>query len=435
MPPFLEHLFKGIPTWALLVLGAVAGSLKSVWNFVYEHTIGYFLNLISVNLSVEDTEHRDAYIWLSHWIEHNLKKRGISSLLLRRSLATQDDNNVYAKDSDYTLIPHYGTYYMWFDGKPMVVTHWRDDQQQMPGMRKMHSFEIQLWFTRKRKPLLDLLEKARTDYMATLPKSMNFYRWSAWERDWVSTPIALRSLDSLYMPNGMVGDILADAKYFLNNKQVYRELGIPYRKGYLLEGPPGTGKTSLIIGVASELNLPVYTISLNQPDLDGERLVNLMNSCAKPSIISFEDADCLSMTNTRDKNDTQAMTLTLGDVLNAFDGIGASEERIIFLTTNHPDKLDPALVRSGRIDRRFHIGYAADSELKEFYDRVTKLRELPPWEDFRARLPEQTTIADAQALAFQGAATLSSDAPLFQPTPEDDAEPDEEEETDALVAS
>jgi chaperone BCS1 len=418
MPPFLEHLFHGIPTWALLVLGGLAGSLKTVWGFLYDHTIGYLINLVSVNLSVEDTEHRDAYIWMSHWIENHLRKRGISSLLLRRSVATRNNSDPNASDADYTLIPHYGTYYMMFDGKPMVITHWRDDTTQTPGMRKMHSFEVQLWFSRKRKVLLDLLEQAKREYLASLPKSMQFYQWSARDWDWASMPIALRPLDTLYLPDGFMSDILADAKFFLNNRAMYRELGIPYRRGYLLEGPPGTGKTSAIIGIASELGIPMYTINLNDTNMTGEMLISRMNSCAKPSIISFEDVDCLRMTTDRSKD---SEGLTLGDVLNALDGIGASEERVLVLTTNHPEKLDPALVRSGRIDRRFHIGYAADAELRTFYDRVAKMRVLPPWQDFRARLPEETTIADAQALVLQGDNTLASDTPLF-------------EEIDALVA-
>lgn len=433
MPPALEHLFKSVPPWIILVFGAVMGSIRTVWDFLYEHTIGFLLNLISLSLTVEDIEHRDAYIWLSQWLEKNLQNRGINALLLRRS-AGIGGYDPDAHDNQYTLIPHYGTYYMWWNKLPMMVSHWKEEQQQ-PGARKMHSIYIQIWFTRKRHLILDLLLQARDEYLATLPKSMDFYRWSAHDYDWVPVQLPLRSLESVYMPEGLVQDLLEDMRFFIDNKQMYIDLGTPRRRGYLFEGPPGTGKTTLIIALASELKLPVYAISLNQPDLTGDKLTDLLNNCAKPAIVIFEDADCLQMTRKRDEAEESVLGTTpnglnLGDVLNALDGIGASEERLVFMTTNHPEKLDPALVRSGRIDRKFHIGYAADPELKRFYDRVAALRPLPSWEEFRERLPEETTIADAQALAFQGETALSRESVVEGY----EEEVDEGEETDAVAA-
>lgn len=412
MPPALEHLLKTIPPWAILGLGAVMGSLKSIWNFVYDHTIGYLINLISLSMTVEDIEHRDAYIWMSQWLERSLKTRGINALLLRRSQASSDDSGPDAHDKDYSLIPEYGTYYMRFHGFPMMVTHWKEEQQT-PGSRKMHSIYFQVWFTRKRQLMLDLLAQARDEYLATLPKAMDFYRFSMHDYEWVPVQLPMRSLESVYMPEGLVEDLLEDMRFFLDNKQVYLDLGTPRRRGYLFEGPPGGGKTTLIVALASELKLPVYAVSLNQDGLTGDKLTDLLNSCAKPSIVIFEDADCVSMTTKREadsNNSSDISSLSLGDVLNSLDGIGASEERLVFMTTNHPEKLDGALIRAGRIDRKFHIGYAQDPELRTFYDRVAKLRPMPEWDDFRARLPENATIGDAQALAFQGANTLAQPA-------------------------
>ena len=85
------------------------------------------------------------------------------------------------------------------------------------------------------------------------------------------------------------------------------------------------------------------------------------------------------------------------------DGIGASEDRVLFMTANDPEALDAALTRAGRVDRKFYIDYARDEELQTLHSRVAQYYPVQPWPKFRALLPEQATIADAQALAFQRA--------------------------------
>jgi ATP-dependent 26S proteasome regulatory subunit len=72
------------------------------------------------------------------------------------------------------------------------------------------------------------------------------------------------------------------------------------------------------------------------------------------------------------------------------------------MTSNHPETLDGALTRAGRMDRKFYIDYARDEELRSFHSRIAEHYRVQPWPEFRAALPERTTIADAQALAFQG---------------------------------
>jgi ATP-dependent 26S proteasome regulatory subunit len=122
--------------------------------------------------------------------------------------------------------------------------------------------------------------------------------------------------------------------------------------------------------------------------------------CRKPAVVVFEDVDCLKVATTRKSNVSDG--LTMADLLNAVDGIGANEHRVLFMTANRPEALDAALIRAGRVDRKFHIGYARDEELFRFYERMARTHAVPPWPEFRATLPAAATIADAQALAFQG---------------------------------
>ena len=209
--------------------------------------------------------------------------------------------------------------------------------------------------------------------------------------------MTLRPLDSIYLPDLTMQDILTDVQTFLSNKRTYLELSIPYRRGYQLEGPPGSGKSSLILALACHFQLPVYSLSLHR--VSASELLSLLSDVAKPSFVVLEDVDCLKAASSRVSDDHDSITMS--DFLNALDGLGAGQDRIIFMTTNHPEQIDPALIRAGRVDRRFLLDYSEDGELRRFHEKINSKFPLPPWDEFRSALPDQATIADAQALAFR----------------------------------
>jgi ATP-dependent 26S proteasome regulatory subunit len=132
----------------------------------------------------------------------------------------------------------------------------------------------------------------------------------------------------------------------------------------------------------------------------------LLASCRRPSLIALEDIDCLKVATSRESKTADG--LTIADLLNAMDGIGASEDRVLFVTVNRPEALDFALTRAGRVDRKFFVDYARDEELKCFYERMKQYFPVQPWPEFRAALPLQATIADAQALALRGESMVES---------------------------
>ncbi len=162
--------------------------------------------------------------------------------------------------------------------------------------------------------------------------------------------ISRRPLDSVFVPGGLGSDLLADVRTFLGREAWYGERGIPWRRGYLFHGPPGTGKTSLIRALASELDLDLALVDLSQPSLDDSLLRELLARLPAKAALVLEDVD--SVVPGRDDTDRK---LSLSGLLNALDGLGASEGRVLFMTTNHPERLDPALIRPGRVDRNVEI--------------------------------------------------------------------------------
>jgi len=160
--------------------------------------------------------------------------------------------------------------------------------------------------------------------------------------------------------------IVADCKDFLISEDWYAERGIPYRRGYLLHGVPGSGKTSLIHVLAGELGLDIYVVSLSQKGMSDNMLAGLMGRIPARCILLLEDLDAsFTRSTTRDgkstgvptvktegesKENKDGNTLSLSGLLNAIDGVTAPEGRLLFATTNHIERLDPALSRPGRMD-------------------------------------------------------------------------------------
>ncbi|EGN97067.1 hypothetical protein SERLA73DRAFT_111855 [Serpula lacrymans var. lacrymans S7.3] len=176
-----------------------------------------------------------------------------------------------------------------------------------------------------------------------------------------------RPMSSIVLQPGVKDMLLADCKDFLCSEDWYAERGIPFRRGYLLHGVPGSGKTSLIHSLAGELGLDIYVVSLSSKGMSDNTLTTLMGHVPSRCILLLEDLDAAftrsvsrdssstgaptaasSTTNPAETND--GSTLSLSGLLNSLDGVAAAEGRLLFATTNHIERLDPALSRPGRMD-------------------------------------------------------------------------------------
>ncbi len=183
--------------------------------------------------------------------------------------------------------------------------------------------------------------------------------------DWMRARLgARRSLASVVLKAGQGESILADLQRFFSRRARYAELGIPWRRGYLLHGPPGTGKTSLVTALASELHLNVCTLSLASPVVTDEKIHTLLASVPLRSLLLIEDVDAFF--RQRDAAHTQ-VKLSFSGFLNALDGVATQEGTVLFMTTNHVGALDDALIRAGRIDERIELTACNEEQLTRLY--------------------------------------------------------------------
>ena len=181
------------------------------------------------------------------------------------------------------------------------------------------------------------------------------HRWGlGWTKVQSKTP---RGLDSVILDKQLATDIIEDIKKFKASPKWYYERGVPYRRGYLLYGPPGTGKTSFTQAIAGALDLNICYLNLSGNNLDDDSVSRALNDTPSNSIILLEDIDGIFVE--RDSVTQSKRGVTFSGLLNALDGIRSQEGRILFMTTNHREKLDPALLRPGRADYHAFLNYAS----------------------------------------------------------------------------
>ncbi|KAD4178547.1 hypothetical protein R6Q59_022145 [Mikania micrantha] len=231
--------------------------------------------------------------------------------------------------------------------------------------------------------------RTRQRKLYTNNKSENWhgYKRTVWSHIVFEHP---STFDTLAMDPKKKKDVLNDLITFSKSKDYYKKVGKSWKRGYLLYGPPGTGKSSMIAAMANLLEYDIYDLELTSVK-DNTDLRKLLIETSSKSIIVIEDIDCsLDLTGQRkqkkkdegkelDKKDPvekkveeeddkkkKGSEVTLSGLLNFIDGLWSAcgSERLIVFTTNYVEKLDPALIRRGRMDKHIEMSYCCFETFK-----------------------------------------------------------------------
>ena len=197
-----------------------------------------------------------------------------------------------------------------------------------------------------------------------------------------------RSLESVFLPPAKKKEIINIIEKFIEpaTVQSYNEYGINHKLTILLEGPPGTGKSSLIAAIASYFNFNIALVSFTPKMTDVGFMRSMRTFNAKihreasddnpkdkeerGTILVIDDMECIF--KERKAHDEQRNSVTFSGILNALDGITTADNQIVIMSTNHIGHLDPALIRPGRVDHIMHFDYATKEQIKEMFLIYTK---------------------------------------------------------------
>ena len=255
--------------------------------------------------------------------------------------------------------------------------------------------------------------RQRKLYTNNPSQSWERYRARKWSHVTFEHPA---TFDTLAMESKKKLEIVNDLEKFSKGKDYYKKIGKAWKRGYLLYGPPGTGKSSMIAAMANHLEFDIYDLELTTVKNNTELRKLLIETTGK-SIIVIEDIDCsLDLTGQRKKEKKKAKDeeangpiseitkgeednnskVTLSGLLNFIDGLWSAigGERIIVFTTNYVEKLDPALIRRGRMDKHIELSYCGFEAFKVLAKNYLDVDSHPLFATI-GHLLEETNITPA----------------------------------------
>ncbi|KAK8070313.1 hypothetical protein PG994_006929 [Apiospora phragmitis] len=222
-----------------------------------------------------------------------------------------------------------------------------------------------------REPFAQLFRKCREVYNGSKTECIIYSHCTGkWLQD---TRKQNRSLETVVMNGKTKDDVVTRCRRFLSKEaqEQYKKIGKSHQLGLLFYGPPGTGKTSLVFSLASRFSLPIYVLRLTE-SLADDGLERLFREVPPYSIILIEDIDVAHGSRRRDSQKSQPGVnnrpgVSLATLLNEIDGVGTKEDRIIVITTNDGQSLDPALLRPGRLDMHVPFMQPDESSLQNLF--------------------------------------------------------------------
>jgi len=396
---------------ALMLL--ILGSLTSVCYWIYNTATDWFWRQFWVTITVRQPDR--SYEWIASYLVLNrhklmsasnltleVKEEGQSNGWHRRR---QEETDKEVTEKDLKLLPGEGLHMFPYKGKWIWLTRTIQEPKQNGFFGRAKSFESMTvsMIGRDTKVLEELFMEAYRLYQEAEGENLKIYALEdGW--DWrVASSRPPRSMESVVLANNIGQEIVDDVRNFYKSEDWYRGCGIPFRRGVLLYGPPGTGKTSFIQAVAGEVGLNICVVNLSNKSLDDEGLSSRLMDAPAKSIILLEDIDAVFVGRgvaTPEEalgGAKSAPSVTFSGLLNALDGVASQEGRILFMTTNHIEKLDPALIRPGRCDVIVKFDLATADQARRMF-----LRFFPTEKDLANDVQKMLADKAVSPAALQG---------------------------------
>jgi chaperone BCS1 len=381
----------------LLLTGSLIALLRKAPEQVWRWLLRRFT--IAIDVSNDDP----LFAWLTLWLAeqpYSQRARILTGTSERDEYgrsSTPDSSSKTHALPQILLTPAPGNHLVLY--KRRLVWLSRERKEPAPGSDDSFSFWKREVFTirsfgRSQTFSRSLLEDARAIAHNRRHRKVEIFvasyeNWqSVDERD-------TRPLSSVYLPDGVIEMLGEDIQKFLDSQPWYVARGIPWRRGYMFHGIPGTGKTSTITALAGHFRMNLYILNVSNARLTDDGLSWLLTRVPARSMLLLEDMD--SAFQQRVKAVDVDNKLSFSGLLNALDGAASKDGTLVFMTTNHLERLDDALVRPGRVDVPVEFTYATrEQAIRMFGAFYFRQASLTMAEDFAHDVAGRLTMAEIQ---------------------------------------
>ncbi len=360
----------------VMVAGGIMASIWRIYSPIKEFLKRRFIVVLDV------TNNDDTFKWFNKWLSTTDYAKHTNLL----SVISRSRNTDHKKPLLY-FVPAPGNHLFFYKKRIIWIHRNREKMQGGNGNLPIMFEQYRITMLGRNKNILKQMMEDARDYNYKLEQDkVKIYVNTDWEwyKVQCQTP---RKLNTVILKNRLQYEVLDDIKEFFKKEKWYNKMGIPYRRGYLLYGCPGTGKTSLVKALAGELDIPIYILNISK-DMKEDKFQSLISDVPQKSIIVIEDIDCLF---TKKRKIDKKYNITFKTILNSIDGLISPYGTLLFLTTNHKLKLDDALIRPGRIDRQYKIDkmdkeqagelfklfYPKFRDVKKFSDQIESNKHTP----------------------------------------------------------
>jgi chaperone BCS1 len=441
----LVHDVVGVDPMILVNIGLVIVGLSTFVRYVLGYGYRYAQDVFGSTVRIEDED--PLYDHLMRWMaDHqflNRQFRSVKAISTPKSswedeeealksmiggglhLTEPDPNNLISYRSivgrsPISLQPFQGTHLFRRHGSWILFKHRVNSGSQLVPLPKERGYITLQCVGFSTAPLQRLMEEAQLYNLERTRTTTTIFRAISNVRDvmrWTKfSARPSRDISTVIFDQKKKQALLKDINEYLHphTRRWYSNHGIPYRRGYLFSGAPGTGKTSLTSALAGIFGLDIFVLSLLDPNLNESQLMRLMSEIPPRCIVLLEDVDAAGLTrpetgnnNNNDREKSQlrrrgaanntpqqwdgtdllsviqpsagngsnnnssgtapGVSVSLSGLLNAIDGVSSQEGRILIMTTNSPEMLDKALVRPGRVDMHIVFELPSREEMRELF--------------------------------------------------------------------